>query len=183
MGQTHGRVDFFRSLPKGLIVAECGVFEGGLSAQILEACEPRELFLVDIFEGIAHSGDGIGHDKALDVAESYKVLQETYRDHPVVRLVKSEDLAWLRSLPRQSLDVLYIDSDHSYEHVRDSLQEALRVVKRPWGWVGTHDYCPNSFPGLVRAVDEFKRDRSHQIVETYRTTSDFLTSVFFCLNG
>ena len=48
------------SLPKGLKIAELGVFEGEFSKEIYSICKPKELNLVDLFSGIFGSGDKDG---------------------------------------------------------------------------------------------------------------------------
>ena len=48
------------SLPKDLIIAELGVFEGEFSKDIYSICNPKELNLVDLFSGIFGSGDKDG---------------------------------------------------------------------------------------------------------------------------
>jgi hypothetical protein len=51
-----------------------------------------------------------------------------------------------------SLEVVFIDADHSYEAVSSDIQAWLPKV-RPGYYLAGHDYCP-AWPGVQRAVDE-----------------------------
>lgn len=66
----------------------------------------------------------------------------------------------ISGLPDQSVDVFYIDADHSYEGVRRDL-EALRPKVKPDGWIVMNDYTPaeiglsNEPYGIIQATNEF----------------------------
>lgn len=49
-------------------------------------------------------------------------------------------------------DIVYIDADHSYQHVFADINLALRLVK-PSGIICGHDY-DHTHPGVIQAVDE-----------------------------
>lgn len=73
--------------------------------------------------------------------------------YPNVRLIKGDALEFANSLEGQSVSALYMDSDHSYEHVRGELS-AMRP-KMAWGGVmAGHDYCASGLD-VVRAVNDF----------------------------
>jgi hypothetical protein len=50
-------------LDKDLKVCEVGVFEGEFSEFILNEINPSELHLIDLFDGLSHSGDKDGKNK------------------------------------------------------------------------------------------------------------------------
>lgn len=55
----------------------------------------------------------------------------------------------------QIFDVLYIDGAHDYETVRADLENYSPLV-RPGGLILMHDVlCPDTFPGVRQAFDEF----------------------------
>lgn len=54
-------------------------------------------------------------------------------------------------------DVIYIDADHAYDSVKADI-EAFAPLLSPGGFLAGHDYH-DGFPGVVRAVDEFRGDR------------------------
>lgn len=61
-------------------------------------------------------------------------------------------------VPDASLDMVFLDADHSYEGVRDDLAAWVAKIK-PGGWIGGHDYGNREpaydFSGVKRAVDEW----------------------------
>lgn len=52
-----------------------------------------------------------------------------------------------------SLDLVYIDADHSYSGVKSDIAAWAPKVK-PGGWIAGHDYNHERFPGVVQAVRE-----------------------------
>jgi hypothetical protein len=52
-----------------------------------------------------------------------------------------------------SVDLVFIDADHSYEGVKADIEAWLPKVK-VGGWIGGHDYKSPRFPGVERAVHE-----------------------------
>lgn len=64
-----------------------------------------------------------------------------------------------------SLEAVFIDADHRYEHVRRDLAAWLPKVK-PGGLVAGHDYWPKD-RGVVRAVDE-RFDGRHELIPDTR---------------
>ena len=67
-----------------------------------------------------------------------------------VRPLRSEALAAV--LHFDQVDMVFLDDDHAYEHVRDEIR-AYRQVVRPGGILCGHDYMENH-PGVMQAVDE-----------------------------
>jgi hypothetical protein len=53
----------------------------------------------------------------------------------------------------EALDFVFIDADHRYEGVRQDIGDWLPKI-RSGGMISGHDYNPQTFPGVVRAVDE-----------------------------
>lgn len=54
----------------------------------------------------------------------------------------------------KSLDFVFIDADHSYEHVIEDIRDWAPKVK-PGGMVSGHDYGHPEFPGVEQAVREY----------------------------
>lgn len=57
----------------------------------------------------------------------------------------------------RSLDLVFIDGDHSYEAVQEDIEVWLPCI-RPGGVIAGHDYTAN-FPGVQRAAQEAFGDR------------------------
>ena len=70
-----------------------------------------------------------------------------------VELARCEAVTWLGAQAAASLDWLYLDDDHTYQHVLQELELARKCV-RPGGWILGHDYC-EVLPGVSKAVNEF----------------------------
>jgi len=69
------RNELLSILPKGLIWAELGVFEGEFSKKIFELAKPKELHLIDIFPSSMISGDKDGKNiKTLDLTITNALL-------------------------------------------------------------------------------------------------------------
>ena len=56
-------------------------------------------------------------------------------------------------MKHHSLDLVFIDGDHSYDAVVDDI-EAWEPKVRPGGVLGGHDFAVN-FEGVIRAVTEW----------------------------
>lgn len=152
MNYCTTRADLFKLLPPGSNVAEIGVFRGEFSEEIIEACNPLNLYLVDIWTGRFGSGNKDGHHYTVmpDMLEVYLGLCLKYRDRPEVRLIRSDSAAFFRCWDEHYFDAVYIDADHSYASVYADLQGAANAVK-PGGFLMGHDYHGEP----RRAVDAF----------------------------
>lgn len=161
--RVPNRRELLSLFPVGGVYAELGVFRGQFSERILETCRPSRLYLVDLWQD---GGDRL-IDGAVKTFTGNEAMRETLRlePRPAVRIRRQRTVEFLESLPNESLDVVYLDSGHQYELVRDELVMAFPRVKCG-GWISGHDYC-DVFPGVIRAVDEF--------VARYGLQIDYLT--------
>ena len=151
MIRCSNRIEMLDFFPSNGVYAELGVFRGTFSERIIENCEPRRIFLVDLW---SDPMDWIINGAIRNVSgeEAYKHVLRLEK-YDSVRIRRQTTLSFLCSLPDKTLDVVYLDADHSYESVRDELAISLPRM-RAGGWISGHDYC-DLFPGLVKAVDEF----------------------------
>lgn len=142
-------------LPKGMKIAELGIFKAEFSKIILEKMSPSELFLVDLFPEEMYSGDMNGNNIVLaNLDDMYSEIVSQFSSYENVKIIKSYSSDFLNSLDDEYLDAVYIDADHSYEGVTLDLNLSLKKVKKG-GIIMGHDYTISMFPGVVRAVDEF----------------------------
>lgn len=72
--------------------------------------------------------------------------------HPVIRKVKAESVPASTQFESGSLDMVYIDADHSLPAVREDILAWLPAV-RDGGWLTGHDYAW-AWPGVLQAVYE-----------------------------
>lgn len=151
----NSRNELLDFLPKGMVIAELGVFKGEFSDLILEKTDPSELFLIDLFPSDTCSGDKDGNNVvSVNLEEYYDSFVEKFKDNLKVKIIKDYTTNFLNSLEDEYLDAVYIDADHSYESVKKDLELSYVKVKLG-GIIMGHDYNQESFPGVVRAVDEF----------------------------
>ena len=151
-------------LPKRLVVAEVGVGTGLFTRQILQLCDPRVFFAIDLFDlhtekllwgqpPTAQFGSLTHHDW---YAEHF--ASEVARG--VLQLHRGNSSEILQTFADHSLDMIYIDGDHSYEGVCRDLAPAVRKI-RPDGTLILNDYVMvdvlgSKTPyGVVYATNEF----------------------------
>ena len=149
------RTEMIKSLPKGMKVAELGVFKGDFSKEIFETMNPAELYLIDIFNGIMGSGDRDGNNmEYINLNEHYVSLENHFVSSPNVKLLKGTTLNQMSTFENDYLDIVYIEASHEYLDVKNDLEISYHKVKSG-GYILGHDYEPKRFPGVVNAVNEF----------------------------
>ena len=157
----------------GKVVVEIGVFKGDNARDILKH-QPAHLYMVDIFAGLASSGDENGENRqSVNLGYVYKDLTREMASQPVT-LVNGTSPMVLADIDRP-VDVVYIDGGHMYQQVRDDLRGALRLVgHRPGSIIGGHDYTMRT-PGVIKAVTEFCKDES---LHLWAMTTNAIPSYF-----
>lgn len=159
------RTELIKNLPKDLIWAELGVFTGDFSKEIYHTCNPKILYLVDIFPNTMISGDKDGNNiRNLNLENVPAELKEYFNDENV-KIVKSNTRDFLISHKESGkiLDVVYIDADHSYESVKSDLYLSYDILTTG-GYICGHDYSKEHFYGVYRAVNEFCVDKNLDIL-------------------
>lgn len=150
--RPKNRRDMLELFPKGGVVAELGVFRGVYSERIVERCQPKLLYLVDLW-GSRVDWWIDGEIRSVSGGEAYHLCRSKFELNQSVKLRRESTIDFLASMPDKSLDLVYLDADHSYRSVRDELALSWPRMK-PGGWISGHDYC-SLFPGVVQAVSEF----------------------------
>jgi len=144
------------------VIAEIGIFRGEFLDYIATTCDVGSLDGVDLFQGVTCSGNADGnHVVKYDVGKSYVELTEKYKDVSNVNVHKSDSSTFLKGVPNNTYDIIYIDGDHSYKGVELDLLYSFQKVK-PGGYIMGHDYEMNMKKanhvyqfGVKQAVDEF----------------------------
>lgn len=75
--------------------------------------------------------------------------------------IESDDLEFLRALDDQSIGLLFIDSIHIENHVKETLDIAIRKVANN-GMISGHDYCWTE-PGVVYAVERWRKENAESL--------------------
>lgn len=154
-----------RRLPREAKMAEVGVLLGALSEYLLRNSDAH-VIMVDNWQTAekqpeAYRATRDAHANHVDPARVSAHKAEAakraakYPGRAFIREGWSTDIATY--IPDGSLDMVFLDADHSYEGVRDDIAAWMPKVK-PGGWIGGHDYGNDEpaydFSGVKRAVDE-----------------------------
>ena len=133
-------------VPIGSRVAEVGVGFGDFSRKILDVVKPCEFVAVDLFERHA------SHEA------SYRRRFNREIEDGIVQIRRGWSHDVLEQLRDDYFDLIYIDAGHSYERVKQDVDEGRRKV-RPGGLLAMDDYersDPSGFTlyGVKRAAHE-----------------------------
>jgi hypothetical protein len=157
------RNDFIKTLNKDLIICEIGVFKGEFSKFIFDETNPKELHLIDIFEGMMCSGDKDGNNIVwTNLQDEYEKIVNSYSKNKNVTIHKGNSVDILNTFEDDHLDLVYIDGDHTYNGVKNDLESSYKKVK-VGGHICGHDYTSHMFEGVVRAVNEFCDEKKLKI--------------------
>jgi len=145
--------------PKCQLVIEIGVWLGRSTYQWCEHC-PGKVIAIDHFLGSESHGErNTTHKRA--VADRDGLIAEA--KHNLSRWIDNGKLELLEMSSAQAAlqldgcvmaDLVYIDSDHSYECVSEEITRWLPLVK-PGGILAGHD---RTWQGVKRAIDELLPD-------------------------
>ena len=168
-----------RRLPRNACMAEVGVLIGKLSEYLLHTRRDIKLLMIDSWA------------PADEQPDSYKKTRDVHSTHDVVRVNKHKEEAANRArhypgrahimhmtsleaaqdIEDYSLDLVFLDADHSYEGVKADLMAWVHKVKAPDGWIGGHDYANPEpgydFSGVERAVKEWSHGRDIELDGNY----------------
>lgn len=162
--QISNREEMLNFFPKNITVAELGVFRGAFSNKIFEKIQPKELHLIDVFEGITGSGDKDGNNfERIDIGKEYLILKNFYKNNKNVFLHKGLSYEVIKKFDNNYFDLIYIDADHSYKSVKKDLEISYLKTKNN-GFISGHDYNPVKYEGLCKAVNEFCEEYKQKII-------------------
>jgi hypothetical protein len=157
------REQLLELIPKHGILCELGVFKGKFAWEMARICQPRELHLIDRWDGKAECADVNGqHNEVIqDMRLIYEDLLrriESDETSPMM-LHRGRSQAILPIFPDKYFDFGYVDADHSEQAC---WQDLILLSRKTRGLIGGHDYCPR-FPGVIKSVDRFCRDYGFEI--------------------
>lgn len=149
-------------VPHGGRICEIGAGFGASGTMLSASSHPTvSLDVVDPFlpyEEIA-TGDPflVKKDVAGELSRFWNTLKH-YKAAEKVRHIPQLAADAVSHLSPGGYDLVSIDANHSYEHVRDDMAMMWPLVKAGGRMVG-HDYTTR-FPGVIRAVSEFPHPAS-----------------------
>lgn len=143
-------------------VAEIGVHRGKYSRRILDACPGCHLYCIDTWAPYTTRSErrqNKCYQETLD-----RLGQEVSSGRATI--LRKSSLEALADIPDGSLDVVFVDADHSFDEcVMDIINWSAKV--RSGGMVCVHDYCHMRGCGVMHAVDAYTS--CHQINPWYVT--------------
>ena len=145
------------TIQKPLIGAEIGVASGVNAQSIMETLSMKKLFLIDPYEPYVEK-EGVVTDFSKDELKAYERMR-AYQDR--VEFIKKHSDEAVGDLP-DNLDFIYIDGNHSYEHVRRDIENYCPKI-RSGGVIGGHDFV-GYYTGLCIAVVEFAQSNGFHLM-------------------
>ncbi len=160
------RRDILQYLPRNIVFVEIGVALGDYTAVILEVCSIKHFYAVDIFnlhEFPQAWGGRVGEVLGgLDHRSFYERRFSAEIAAGRMTLLEGDSRAKLEEMSDRSIDVAYVDANHSYEPVKAELA-VLRRKMAPGGTIIMNDYTvfdqyAMAPYGVPRAAHEFMLD-------------------------
>lgn len=146
-------------IPAGGTAAELGVHKGHLTPGLIAWLKPEKLYVVDPWYLLGPSWEWAAGDKS-----TVNALARTIRKiRPAIetgqaKVVVEDDIVFLDGLPDGTLDWVYLDSSHMYDHTVKELDLLVRKVKQG-GVIAGDDWQPDPshrHHGVCKAVREFE---------------------------
>ncbi len=155
-------------------VIEVGVWEGRLSKMLYEVVDT--LILVDPwltswneFEYQVVDGDmyrcGMGEPLKTQ-SELGKMYANICKEMPRARVFRLPSLEAVCLIPNESVDLVFIDAIHTYEHCKDDIEAWLPKIKLG-GMIAGDDYIPEHNT-VSKAVDELFGNQKYNRVWSVR---------------
>ena len=132
-------------------IAEIGCYVGDSTEIFLERV--KWCFCIDPWKNGYDQNDGASEGIEMSIVEKqFNQLRDRFNN--ITKLKCRSDEA-VNIIPDGELDMVYIDGLHTYEGVKNEIKLYLPKIKKG-GWICGHDYGSKHFPGVKKAVDEFK---------------------------
>lgn len=143
-------------------IVEIGVWRGRFSNVLLSTMKPKKLYLVDPWAATTEdeAEDALTTAKnAAQMEQIFNAVQNRFSDQiesGQVEIRRDYSGNALKAFDDASIDLIYIDGDHTYEGVKTDLDLAWQKIK-PKGYIMLDDYHRRGWwgDGVLRAVHEF----------------------------
>lgn len=157
------RYDILGFLGDQISFVEVGVALGDFSEAVLATKKIAKFVAIDMFDMERWPetwGGRVGRE--LNGRNHYSYYEEKFRHYiqdGVMSLMAGDSVKSLQLLPPASQDVIYLDSDHAYEHIKRELAIAKDIIK-PGGLLVLNDYIMYDHMrmvpyGVPQAANEF----------------------------
>jgi len=171
--RARNRLLLLKSLPKNAVCAEVGVWKGEFSSLILKYTQPAKLYLIDCWE----FQPAFASEKSIVIAnqqpayeEMFTQIKEQFGDLPNVEVIRAFSHEAVTQLSDETLDWVYLDANHTYEHVLQDIKQYFPKIK-PGGYISGDDYTWGKefdYP-VKRAVQEILETAPLTLVKTFRS--------------
>jgi len=146
----HDAYDFLLSkVPTGGTFVELGAWLGKSSSYLCDKATGQQIIIIDSFKGTQEYIDS--YYNLAKTADIYELFVENMGSRKY-KAIKATSKAASRKFKDESLDVVFIDLNHSYESVKEDIALWLPKVKKG-GYLAGDDYHEN-WPGVIQAVNE-----------------------------
>lgn len=142
-----GLRDLIAVLPSGITMIEVGCFAGESTKMFLDSGKVKALFAVDAWQNGLDTTDAATVKYDLAVVEKW--FDERLAFYSNVVKKKGDSLSLAAGFADSSVDFIYLDSCHEYEHVMKEISAYFPKVKFG-GFIGGHDY--GTYLGVTQAV-------------------------------
>lgn len=159
---TDGLQDLVNDLPPGIDMVEVGCFYGESSLIFLNSGKINRFYAVDAWLNGLDTNDKDTVKIDLTVVEIiFDAKTQPFRDR--IRKLRMDSLEAYKLFDDNSMDLIYLDSCHSYDHAKAELPLYWSKVKKGGALAG-HDYGNTIYPWLTHAINEFlgKPDKIYQ---------------------
>ncbi len=140
----------------GLKVVEIGVHEGENAESILKELEVSDLWLIDIWEPYVQKHTFT--TSHIDYSYGLDIVKEKFGEDRRVKIWKKDSYESSFLFENDTLDFVYIDGNHDYDHVTLDIKSWIEKVK-DGGLIAGHDV---NNPDVLKAVKDFCEDTGKQ---------------------
>lgn len=137
------------NMPEDGTFVELGAWLGKSSSYLCDKATGQDIIIVDTWKGSPN--ELTTHHKLATEQDIYQLFVENMGERNY-KAIKATSKAAARKFKEESLDVVFIDLDHSYEAVKEDIKLWLPKVKKG-GYIAGDDYHEN-WKGVIQAVDE-----------------------------
>lgn len=164
------RIELINLLQPDPVTAELGVAEGNFSQDICREWNPSKHYCVDNWAKIPDTrGDG-NFPQEWHNMNYHAAIWKMYEYRHKVEFLKGITWEMARHIKDDSLDLCYVDANHSFEGVTQDIKAWFPKVKEG-GVMAFHDYFMPQY-GVLDSVHEFCRGRFQVYVIEEEKTED-----------
>lgn len=138
---------------------EIGVAFGGHLEEILNNTKIDKVYAIDSYKLSETTTDNFKKsDQSYFNQDDYDELylftkKRLSKLGNIVNFIREDSKDALKYIDDESVDIIFIDAEHSYNGVKNDIKNWIKKVKKG-GIISGHDYDHPNFPGVKIAIDE-----------------------------